>query len=188
MTRQLRNEHYVNRVSCDDGGMKMQNRRFIRADEGAVTIDWVALAAGLLLLGVGVVGLLTDETQGVVDEIEVQLASAAAFDPGFVDGVLSGNEPGTDGNGLVPGATYNTGSSDFTAGPGDYFADLNGDGVPSPGDLFVLDSNGDGQFDTEIDGAGSANDPDVVQAEGLDQENSTYTDSGKGTFSVTQLL
>lgn len=49
---------------------------FFKDEAGAVTIDWVALAAGLLILGVAIVGLLSEELQTVVDAIESSLGEA----------------------------------------------------------------------------------------------------------------
>jgi len=49
---------------------------FIRDDAGAVTIDWVALTAGILILGVGVVAALFDEVQDVVDNMESNIADS----------------------------------------------------------------------------------------------------------------
>ncbi|MEM7497363.1 MAG: hypothetical protein AAF371_05145 [Pseudomonadota bacterium] len=51
---------------------------FLNNESGAVTIDWVALAAGLLILGVAIVGLLSDELQTVIDAIESSLQQATA--------------------------------------------------------------------------------------------------------------
>ncbi|MEL6208380.1 MAG: hypothetical protein AAFU72_00625 [Pseudomonadota bacterium] len=50
--------------------------KFLNDETGAVTIDWVALAAGLLILGVAIVGLLSDELQTVIDAIESSLQQA----------------------------------------------------------------------------------------------------------------
>lgn len=52
---------------------------FVRDDSGAVTVDWVALAAGLLIFAVGAAGLLTNEVQVIVDEIEFLYTQADAF-------------------------------------------------------------------------------------------------------------
>ncbi|MEM9761452.1 MAG: hypothetical protein AAF968_02895 [Pseudomonadota bacterium] len=52
--------------------------KFLNDETGAVTIDWVALAAGLLILGVAIVGLLSDELQTVIDAIESSLQEATA--------------------------------------------------------------------------------------------------------------
>jgi hypothetical protein len=49
---------------------------FIRDDAGAVTIDWVALTAGILILGVGIVAALFDEVQTLVDGMESNLLQA----------------------------------------------------------------------------------------------------------------
>ncbi|MEM6971360.1 MAG: hypothetical protein AAF577_01040 [Pseudomonadota bacterium] len=54
-------------------------KSFLKNESGAVTIDWVALAAGLLILGVGTVGLLSDEVQTIVDEIEFLYTQADDF-------------------------------------------------------------------------------------------------------------
>ncbi|MEM6945383.1 MAG: hypothetical protein AAF416_00565 [Pseudomonadota bacterium] len=43
---------------------------FLRSESGATAIDWVALAAGLLVLGVALVDLISDETGFVIDTIE----------------------------------------------------------------------------------------------------------------------
>lgn len=171
----------------------MQKRHFIRAEDGAMTIDWVALAAGLLLLSVGVVGLFTTEVQAVVDEIEQQLEVAASFDPNLTD-----SDEVASGNGLTPGESYETGVEGWTAGPGDYWADFNGDGVPNQGDLFIIDGNNDGSFDNanldkEVDTVNGAS--DVVDIAGFDPSSGSYTDSdkaafsdsGSDTFTVTQL-
>ncbi|MEO0429157.1 MAG: hypothetical protein AAFR84_16440 [Pseudomonadota bacterium] len=50
--------------------------KFLNNETGAVTIDWVALAAGLLILGVAIVGLLSDELQTVINAIESSLTQA----------------------------------------------------------------------------------------------------------------
>lgn len=60
--------------------MAVALRKFLADDNGAVTIDWVALAAGLLILGVGMMGLLSNETQAIVDEMEVLYVQADDFD------------------------------------------------------------------------------------------------------------
>ncbi|MEO0429156.1 MAG: hypothetical protein AAFR84_16435 [Pseudomonadota bacterium] len=59
----------------------MAFQEFITADEGAVTIDWVALAAGLLILGVAMVSLLQDEVQTIVNEMELIYLTADDVSP-----------------------------------------------------------------------------------------------------------
>ena len=54
---------------------------FLNDESGAVTIDWVALAAGLLILGVAIVGVLSNELQAVVDAIESSLGQATSVTP-----------------------------------------------------------------------------------------------------------
>jgi Flp pilus assembly pilin Flp len=51
--------------------------QFIRDEDGAVTIDWVALTAGILLLGIAVVYTIFENgVSGVVEQINTQLSSA----------------------------------------------------------------------------------------------------------------
>ncbi|MEM9781678.1 MAG: hypothetical protein AAF899_04300 [Pseudomonadota bacterium] len=52
---------------------------FLINERGAVTVDWVALAAGLLIFSVGAAGLLTTEVQVIVDEIEFLYTQADQF-------------------------------------------------------------------------------------------------------------
>lgn len=52
--------------------------KFLRDDAGAVTIDWVALTAGILLLGIAVVyGIFNGGVGPLVDDINTSLAAAA---------------------------------------------------------------------------------------------------------------
>ena len=66
---------------------------FIRDEDGAVTIDWVALTAGILLLGIAVVYAIFNEgVDGAVDDITAELSGA-------VDGTITGSAPTiNDGN------------------------------------------------------------------------------------------
>ncbi|MGF1551372.1 MAG: Flp family type IVb pilin [Paracoccaceae bacterium] len=59
-------------------------KKFLNNESGAVTIDWVALAAGLLILGIGIVGFLANELQSVLDEVETQLLEASTDNNGGV--------------------------------------------------------------------------------------------------------
>jgi len=52
---------------------------FFRDERGAVSIDWVALAAGLLILGVGGLSLLSDEVQTVMSTSEAEYVNATNF-------------------------------------------------------------------------------------------------------------
>lgn len=49
-------------------------KRFRKDDKGAVTVDWVVLAAAIVGLGVGLVGLIasaaTDKSEGVGNRVE----------------------------------------------------------------------------------------------------------------------
>jgi len=62
--------------------MKTVFHRFARREDGNVTIDWVVLMAGLVLLAISVVGVMSG---GVVDlsyTITDRVASTAGFSPG----------------------------------------------------------------------------------------------------------
>jgi len=49
---------------------------FIRDEDGAVTLDWVALTAGVVLLGIAVIAALEAPVQGVIDSISTDLNDA----------------------------------------------------------------------------------------------------------------
>ncbi|MEM7526649.1 MAG: hypothetical protein AAF416_03095 [Pseudomonadota bacterium] len=59
----------------------MANSVFFTDENGAVTIDFVALAAGLLILGVAIVALLQDEMQTIVSEMELIYLTADDINP-----------------------------------------------------------------------------------------------------------
>lgn len=61
--------------------------KFLRDDAGAVTIDWVALTAGILLLGIAVVyGIFNTGVRGLVDDINSSLTSATTTLPDISSG------------------------------------------------------------------------------------------------------
>ena len=49
---------------------------FIEDEGGAVTIDWVALAAGILILGVSIIPVIGPEFQNVIDNTERKILEA----------------------------------------------------------------------------------------------------------------
>ena len=56
--------------------------KFLRDDAGAVTIDWVALTAGILLLGIAVVyGIFNGGVGKLVTQINTNLSSALTATP-----------------------------------------------------------------------------------------------------------
>ena len=60
-------------------------RKFLRDESGAVTIDWVALTAGILLLGIAVVyAIFNQGVQPLVNSINSNLATAVAVNVGPV--------------------------------------------------------------------------------------------------------
>jgi len=49
----------------------MQGRAFVRDDSGAVTVDWVALTAGIVLLGIMVaISVMEDSSGYLMDEFD----------------------------------------------------------------------------------------------------------------------
>lgn len=54
---------------------------YLRDESGAVTVDWVALAAGLLLLSVPVVNLIQNEVQTLMSTIELEYLTADDITP-----------------------------------------------------------------------------------------------------------
>lgn len=57
--------------------------KFLRNEDGAVTIDWVALTAGILLLGIMVVyAIFNGGVSNLVDSINSELGVAVGVDVG----------------------------------------------------------------------------------------------------------
>ena len=66
---------------------------FLRDDAGAVTIDWVALTAGILLLGIMVVyAIFNNGVSSLVDKINTTLSAATT-------GVSTGATPAINTSG-----------------------------------------------------------------------------------------
>lgn len=42
---------------------------FLKDEDGAVTIEWVALSAGVVLLAIGVISVLSDPITGIAGQI-----------------------------------------------------------------------------------------------------------------------
>ena len=65
---------------------------FLRDDAGAVTIDWVALTAGILLLGIMVVyAIFNTGVKSLVDDINTTLSSVStSIDTGLTPDYSSG--------------------------------------------------------------------------------------------------
>ena len=57
--------------------------KFLRDDDGAITIDWVALTAGILLLGIAVVyAIFNNGVQPLIDTVNSNLATAVSVNVG----------------------------------------------------------------------------------------------------------
>ena len=57
--------------------------RFLNDDRGAITIDWVALAAGILLLGVSVVyAIFNKGVQPLINSVNSNLSTAVLVNVG----------------------------------------------------------------------------------------------------------
>ena len=78
-------------------------RRFLGDDTGAVTIDWVALTAGILLLGIAVVyGVFEGGVKPLAESINSNLSRAVAVPAGIdtapsVQDFSGGGTSGTGG-------------------------------------------------------------------------------------------
>lgn len=72
-------------------------RQFLRDDTGAVTIDWVALTAGILLLGIAVVyGVFEGGVKPLTESINSNLGIAVQV-PGAVEAGPPDSFSGTGG-------------------------------------------------------------------------------------------
>ena len=49
---------------------------FIRDEDGAVTLDWVALSAGVVLLAIGIIAALETMCRASIGQIESNLSTA----------------------------------------------------------------------------------------------------------------
>jgi hypothetical protein len=71
--------------------------KFLRDDDGAVTIDWVALTAGILLLGIAVVyGVFEGGVRPLTESINKELGIAVKVPSSIEDGAPD-NFSGTGG-------------------------------------------------------------------------------------------
>lgn len=58
-------------------------KKFLRDESGAVTIDWVALTAGILLLGIATVyAIFREGVRPLITEINSELATAISVNVG----------------------------------------------------------------------------------------------------------
>lgn len=71
-------------------------RRFAKDTSGAVTVDWVALTAAVVIIGIGIVyavfGTGSDGVNGLVTNLTSELGQAAGNISGGVDSALPTSE------------------------------------------------------------------------------------------------
>jgi len=60
--------------------------RFWREDEGLVTLEWVGLAAAVIVLAVGVISLIQGQVNTAADTIGTKVVSAQNSPSGQLDG------------------------------------------------------------------------------------------------------
>lgn len=63
--------------------MKTKVYKFIDAEEGAVTIDWVILAAGVVSLALASFGVVLDGSEDSTSRIQTQLTSNTRIKTSF---------------------------------------------------------------------------------------------------------
>ena len=67
-----------------DKGMAMQKfrnlMRFVKDEDGAVTVDWVVLTATILLLGLVVGTTIGGETDAVADRISAEMSTMSVWE------------------------------------------------------------------------------------------------------------
>lgn len=54
----------------------MRFSEFLQDESGAITIEWVALAAGVIILALGVIAVLSDPVEGVAVAIGSSITTA----------------------------------------------------------------------------------------------------------------
>ena len=60
-------------------------QQFLKDEDGAMTIEWVALAAGVILLAIGVSAILEPAIDGVASSIGSQLEQLQGLSQGDID-------------------------------------------------------------------------------------------------------
>ena len=95
-------------------------KKFINDESGAVTIDWVVLTAGILLLGIAVVyGIFNSGVTNLATAINTNLNSAVSVDTGNAPTAnqFTGISSSTDGVDADGNAITTTTTSFGTAAP-----------------------------------------------------------------------
>ena len=80
---------------------KLAARRFAKDESGAVTVDWVALTAAIVIIGIGITYSVfsgDDGVNGLVTNLGTELTQAA----GNLDGAVADALPTDDGGAQAP--------------------------------------------------------------------------------------
>ncbi|MEL6767447.1 MAG: hypothetical protein AAFP17_09730 [Pseudomonadota bacterium] len=141
--------------------------RFLTNDDGAVTIDWVALAAGVMMVSVGTIGLIVDEVEFVVDEIEEELLASLDVETptGRSTGGGGEEDAGDDADTVDDSDSGDDSTTTVDAPLDDEPSDDTSTEACNSGGTCYIDDDGDGVSDRRRDGNGSIhNDGGVILA------------------------
>lgn len=58
--------------------MRMGLKRFLKNEEGLVTVEWIALVAAVVVGGIAVVWLVMDQAGGIANNISASISGANA--------------------------------------------------------------------------------------------------------------
>ncbi|MEM9761595.1 MAG: hypothetical protein AAF968_03640 [Pseudomonadota bacterium] len=132
-------------------------KRFLLEDDGAMTIDWAALAAGVMMVSVGTVGLLIEEVQFVVDEIEEEIVASLDVTPPS-ETSAGGGDDGTEDTDAGNGGDDGDDGTTTVDAPSDSPSDDDGPNEACDGTTCYIDDDGDGVSDRRRDGNGTVHD------------------------------
>ncbi|MEL6264891.1 MAG: hypothetical protein AAFR52_04450 [Pseudomonadota bacterium] len=106
--------------------------RFGRNDAGGVSFDWVVLAAGLVVIAVGVHSMLGSGLDSVVTAAENQLSAAASGETVMIGDGVVGSGGGGEDDASSAGSTLCLSDVCYTDSDGDGFADSRSAGGADP--------------------------------------------------------
>ena len=134
--------------------------RFWNDERGAVTIDWVGLTAGILLLGIAVVyAIFNQGVDDAADDISAELAALPIASIGAAPSINDGGGGEQDNSGDPPTEEPqeepvtdrgNEGIEDCAGGI--CWVDDNNNGVRDPDEDVGFDNDKDGTWESDEDG------------------------------------